>query len=69
MMQVELANRQIWSTDPELTAWMANARLDGFAKMIGERLGVDAEATGHFGRYLEYVGAASSATSRLLATA
>ncbi len=69
MMQTELANRQAWSTDPALAAWMRNARLDGFSKMIGQSLGTDEAATAHLGRYLENVGAAAFATTRLLATA
>lgn len=67
MMAVELTNRQVWSADPALGAWMAEARLDGFTKMIGERLGVDVEATAHLGRYIENLASATHATARLLA--
>jgi hypothetical protein len=66
MMEVELANRQVWSADPELSAWLMNARLDGFNKMIGERIGVDAEATAHLGRYVENVASAREGITRLL---
>lgn len=66
MMSVELANRQTWSADPEITAWMANARLDGFTKLISERLGVDADATEQLGRYIQHVEAAREAVRDLL---
>ena len=67
MMQVELSNRQIWATDPDIGDWMTNARLDGFTKLIGDHLGSDPDAAAHFGRYIEHTQAAINATTRLLA--
>jgi hypothetical protein len=65
LMEVELTNRQVWSADPELSSWLMNARLDGFNKTIGERIGVDAEATAHLGRYVENLASAREGIARL----
>jgi hypothetical protein len=67
MMRVELANRACWNAFPELGEWMAASRLDPFAGTARTRLGVDAEATEHVGRYLTHVGHATAKLDELLA--
>ena len=43
-----------WTDHPEIGDWMAASRLDPFtARARAARLGVDAEATEHIGRYLD----------------
>jgi hypothetical protein len=66
MMQTELANRQCWSTYPEIEAWLASSRLDPFTKVARARLGVDVEATRHLQRYLQHVGSAAARLDQLL---
>ncbi len=66
MYQVELANRKCWSEHPEIDNWMASSRLDVFTRIARSRLGVDVEATEHFGRYLTYVGQATGRIEQLL---
>jgi hypothetical protein len=66
MYQVELANRRTWSEFPELDEWMAGARLDPFTSIARERMGVDAEATAHLGRYLAHTAPAEARLTELL---
>jgi hypothetical protein len=66
MYRVELANRRAWSEFPELDDWMASARLDLFAPVARERMGIDIEATQHLGRYLEHTAPAEARLAELL---
>ncbi len=66
MYQVELANRKCWTDYPQIGDWMAESRLDVFTRTSRARLGVDAEATEHVGRYLTYVEDAAQNIDRLL---
>jgi hypothetical protein len=68
MMQIELANRQLWSEYPQIDGWLASSRLDPFTKVARTRLGVDVEATGHLQRYLQHVGPAAAKLDQLLTT-
>jgi len=65
-LQVELANRARWGADPGLADWMAASRLDPIAGTIRTRLGVDAEATEHLGRYLTHMEPAMAKLDQLL---
>ena len=65
MIQVELANRQCWSTYPEIEDWLASTRLDPFTKIARARMGVDVEATRHLQRYLRHVGPAATRLDQL----
>lgn len=67
MLQVELANRSSWSGNPAIDQWLVDARLDPFAKVARARLGVDAEATAHLGRYLANVEPAAAKLDQFLA--
>jgi hypothetical protein len=67
MLQVELANRGTWSAYPEIDKWVAESRLDPFAKTARTQLGVDPEATEHLGRYLLNAENAASKLEQLLA--
>jgi hypothetical protein len=66
MYRVELANRKCWGEIPEINAWMEASRLDIFTRTARSRIGVDAEATEHLGRYLNYVDPAANRIEELL---
>ncbi len=68
MMQIELANRMTWSSDPEITKWQAHARLDGFTNRLQSLTGTETDAIAHLGRYLEYMEPAAKNVEQLLAT-
>jgi hypothetical protein len=67
MFRVELANRDCWNHHPEIGDWMATARLDSFTGRARDRLGVDAEAAAHIGRYLSNIAPAVAKLDGLLA--
>jgi hypothetical protein len=67
MLQLELVNRDLWAKYPQLGDWMVASRLDPVAKSIRFRLGEDAEAMKHIGRYLEHFGPAQAKLDELLA--
>jgi hypothetical protein len=58
MFQLELAQRSQWDRHPEIRSWLETCRLDPFASVAKTRIGVDAEATDHLGRYLSNYGPA-----------
>lgn len=66
MFQVELANRTAWAADPGIGDWLAGTRLDPVAANIRTRLGVDAEAAEHLGRYLTNLEPAATKLEQLL---
>jgi hypothetical protein len=66
MYRIELANRKCWVENPEIDDWMAASRLDIFTRTARSRLGIDAEATEHLGRYLSYVEPATRKVGQLL---
>lgn len=68
MFQVELATRQRWAADPGIGDWLASTRLDPVAANIRTRLGVDAEAAEHLGRYLTNLEPAAAKLEQLLAS-
>jgi hypothetical protein len=67
MFRLELANRDCWTQYPQLGDWMLESRLDPVAKSIRDRLGKDAEATEHIGRYLQNLKPAQAKLDELLA--
>jgi hypothetical protein len=67
MLRQELATRMVWSADPGIGDWLASSRLDPVAGTIRTRLGVDAEATEHLGRYLANMEPAAAKLDELLA--
>jgi len=67
MLRVELANRGCWTEYPDLGDWMVESRLDPVAKSIRTRMGVDAEATAHLGRYIENMAPATTKLEQFLA--
>lgn len=67
MFRVELDNRACWVEYPEIGDWMAASRLDIFTGTSRERLGQDAEATAHIGRYLTHVARAREQLDLFLA--
>jgi hypothetical protein len=69
MFEVELRNRRTWSEFPAIDDWLATNRLDLFTGVARERMGVDAVATEHLGRYLEHLGPAETRIAPLLAEA
>jgi len=66
MYQVELANRTRWAEDSGIGDWVADSRLDAVTGNIRTRLGVDAEAAAHLGRYLEHMAPAAAKLDQLL---
>ena len=66
MFRQELATRTCWDRYPELRTWMETCRLDPFASVAKARIGVDAEATEHLGRYLTNYGLAVEKLDALL---
>lgn len=66
MFQRELATRTCWDRHPELRTWLETCRLDPFSSVAKSRIGVDAEATEHLGRYLTSYGPAVEKLDALL---
>ncbi|MGI9623680.1 MAG: NAD(P)/FAD-dependent oxidoreductase [Acidimicrobiales bacterium] len=66
MLQIELATRATWQEFPELGDWLAECRLDPFAKFARTRLGTDEEALAQIQRYLEYIGPAADKLHELM---
>ena len=66
MFQRELATRTCWDRYPEVRTWLENCRLDPFSSVAKTRVGADAEATEHLGRYLKNYGTAVEKLDALL---
>ncbi len=66
MFQLELATRSCWDRHPEIRTWLETCRLDPFSSVAKSRIGVDAEATEHLGRYLMNFGPAVEKLDALL---
>ena len=69
MYRVELANRRTWGEYPQIGEWMVSSRLDVFTRTAMSRLGVDVEATEHFGRYVGHMDRALDRLDELLVDA
>ena len=66
MYGVELANRRCWNEYPRSGEGMVASRLDVFTRTALSRFGVDMEATGHMGRYAEFLDRAAANIELLL---
>ncbi|HMK12750.1 MAG TPA: NAD(P)-binding protein [Acidimicrobiales bacterium] len=67
MMRQELVNRDCWVHYPQIQDWMVESRLDPINKSIRYRLGENAEAAAHLGRYLTHFQQAQAKLDELLA--
>ena len=65
MLKLDLVNRQTWSQYPQLSEWIAAARLSPL-KLDRANLEGDVEASAHIGRYLSKVKGAQERLNELV---